>query len=167
MIRILFVCHGNICRSPMAEYIFNDIVRREGLERDVEALSAGTSAEELGRPVYPPAKSYLRRLGIDPSGKRARVMERGDFERFDLIVAMERYNVRNMARFCPPGGMDKVRLLRDFTDSPGDIDDPWYSGDFEGVGRQIEEGCAGLLEYLKREYPYLRGGQGRGKRSQE
>ena len=149
MIRILFVCHGNICRSPMAEFIFRDIVRRERLDWAIEALSAGTSSEELGCPVYPEAKAYLRRMGIDPVGKRARVITRADFDECDLIVAIERYNVRNLARVCPPGDMAKVKLLLDFTDKPGDIEDPWYSGNFDRVGDQIRRGCEGLLRFVR------------------
>ncbi|MBR0158677.1 MAG: low molecular weight phosphotyrosine protein phosphatase [Clostridia bacterium] len=147
--KVLFVCHGNICRSPMAEFIFKDIVRREGLEDVIGAASAGTSAEELGCTVYPEARAYLRRIGIDPGGKRARVITRADFDEFDLIVAMERYNVRNLARYCPPGGMEKVRLLLDFTDAPGDIEDPWYSGNFDRVGDRIRAGCEGLLRWIR------------------
>jgi protein-tyrosine phosphatase len=156
MIRILFVCHGNICRSPMAEYIMRDMVAERGLSGEIEVSSAGTSSEELGCGVYPPAKAYLRRLGIDPSGKRARQMGREDFEDHDMLVAMERYNLRNMMRYCPKGMENKTFLLRDFTDSPGDIEDPWYTGDFEKVGRQIREGCRALLEKLVSEHPEFR-----------
>ena len=156
MVKILFVCHGNICRSPMAEYIMRDILTERGLSGEVEVASAGTSSEELGSPVYPPAKAYLRRLGIDPSGKQARQMSRKDFDEYDMLVAMERYNLRNMARYCPAGGDKKMFLLRDFTGTPGDIEDPWYSGNFEGVGDQIREGCEGLLEWLVSQHPEFR-----------
>ncbi len=149
--RVLFVCHGNICRSPMAEFIFKDIVRREGLADVIDAASAGTSAEELGCAVYPEARAYLRRIGIDPGGKRARVITRADFDDFDLIVAMERYNVRNLARYCPQDGMERVRLLREFTDAPGDIEDPWYSGNFDRVGDQIRAGCEGLFRWIRKQ----------------
>lgn len=149
MIKILFVCHGNICRSPMAEFIFNYIAAREGLGGTVTASSAGTSSEELGNPVYPQARSYLKKIGIDASGKYARQMTEDDFREFDLIIAMEKYNVRAMMRFCPQGCEEKIKLLRDYTGSPGDIEDPWYTGNFNIVGQQIEEGCRGLLERIR------------------
>lgn len=150
MKRILFICHGNICRSPMAEFCMKDLVRRAGAEGRYEIASAATSAEELGNPVYPPARALLSRHGISCAGKTARQMTAADYGRYDLLIAMERYNLRNMARICPdPEG--KMRLLLDFTDRPGDIDDPWYTGDFETAWRQISAGCRGLLAYLEGE----------------
>ncbi|MBO4326078.1 MAG: low molecular weight phosphotyrosine protein phosphatase [Clostridia bacterium] len=162
MIKVLFVCHGNICRSPMAEYIFREMIDREGLTGLVAAESAGTSAEELGRPVYPEARAYLRGMGIDPDGKRAKQVCASDFDDFDFIVAMERYNLTNLRRFGGRVRDGQLWLLRDFSDEGGDIEDPWYSGNFDVVGRQIREGCEGLVEWLKREYPELKAAALRG-----
>jgi len=127
------------------------LIREQGLEDVIEVASCATSAEELGSGVYPEAARYLRRIGIDPRGKRAVLITQRDLEEYDLLVAMERYNVNNMVRRLGSVPMEKVRLLGEFTRRGGDIEDPWYSGNFEKVGAMIEEGCAGLLEYILRE----------------
>lgn len=146
MYKILFVCHGNICRSPMAEFVFNDLVKKRGIT-GVFSQSAATSTEEIGNGVHYGTAAVLRRLGIDYSAKCARQMTRADFSEYDLIVGMDSANIRNIKRIS--GGSDeKVRLLLDFTDSPRDISDPWYTGDFERTYRDVLEGCEGLLEWL-------------------
>lgn len=146
MYNILFVCHGNICRSPMAEFVFNDLVKKRGIT-GVFSQSAATSTEEIGNGVHYGTAAILRRLGIDYSAKRARQITRADFSEYDLIVGMDSANIRNIKRFSG-GGDEKVRLLLDFTDSPRDISDPWYTGDFERTYRDVLEGCEGLLEWL-------------------
>ena len=149
MIRILFICHGNICRSPMAEFIMKDLVKREGLEWKFEIASAATSAEELGNPVYPPAKRELAAHGISCKGKTARQITRRDYQDYDYLVAMERYNLRNMKHILPEDPENKISLLMQFSGRDEDIEDPWYSGNFSQVYHQIEEGCAAMLEQLK------------------
>ena len=149
MNRILFVCHGNICRSPMAEFVMKDLVARAGLAGDFEIASAATSAEELGNPVYPPARRTLAAHGIRCDGKTARQLTRADYERWDLLVGMEKYNLRNMRRIVGDDPEGKLRLLMSFDGSNEEIDDPWYTGDFEGVYAQIRWGCAALLERLR------------------
>ncbi len=149
MIKILFICHGNICRSPMAEFIMKDLVRRAGLERRFEIASAATSAEELGNPVYPPAQRELARHGISCKGKVARQVACGDYRTYDYLIAMEKYNLRNLRRILPDDPEGKVSLLMEHAGTGEDIEDPWYTGNFEGVYAQIERGCAALLEELK------------------
>ena len=146
MTKILFICHGNICRSPMAEFILKDMVKRAGREQDFEIASAATSREEIGNDLYPPAKACLSAHKVPFGRHRARQITREDLERYDCIVAMESYNIRNLERLLGPS--DKYRLLLDFTDTPGGIADPWYSGDFELSFRQITEGCEGILRTL-------------------
>lgn len=148
MKKLLFVCHGNICRSPMAEFCLKDMLAKSGTA-NVTVSSAATSAEELGNPVYPPARQKLREHGIDPSGKRARQMSRNDYEKYDIIVAMERYNLRNMLRIIGGDPENKIRLLMDYTDTPGDVADPWYTGDFDEAWRDIKKGCEAMIERIK------------------
>lgn len=148
MIKILFVCHGNICRSPIAEFVMKDIVKKSHCESDFEIASAATSTEEIGNPVYPPARKKLMEHGINPAGKTARQMTKRDYAYYDYLIAMDNWNLRNMRRFVPDDPEQKVHLLRDFTDSPGEIDDPWYTGDFETAYRQILAGCQGLFDIL-------------------
>ena len=149
MIRILFVCHGNICRSPMAEYVMKDLVKRAGLENQFEIASAATSYEEIGNPVYPPARSVLKRHGIGCAGHAARHMERSDYEHYDYIIGMDHYNLRNMRAICGGDPQGKLHMLMSFTGSNAIVDDPWYTGEFEEVYGQIAEGCAAMLESLK------------------
>ena len=149
MHNILFVCHGNICRSPMAEFVMKDLVAKAGLESQFHIESAATSTEEIGNPVYPPARRKLREHGIDCSGKTARQLTRTDGERFDLLIGMDGANLRNMRRICP-NAEGKLHLLLDFTRRPGDVADPWYTGDFEATWQDVLEGCRGLLHSLMR-----------------
>ena len=148
--RILFVCHGNICRSPMAEFVMKKLVGEAGLSDAFEIDSAATSWEELGCPVYPPARRELAAHGIGCAGKTARRLEPSDYARYDWLVGMEDVNLRNMRRICGGDPQDKMRLLMDFAGG-GEIEDPWYSGRFGAVYRQIETGCRAMLDLLIRE----------------
>ena len=145
MIRILFVCHGNICRSPMAEFVMKDLAAKAGREAEFHIESAATSTEEIGNPVYPPARRKLAEHGIGCEGKTARQMRRSDYERFDLIVGMDSWHMRNMLHICGGAPEGKLRLLMDFTPRPGDVADPWYTRDFEATWRDVTEGCRGIL----------------------
>ena len=145
MIRVLFICWGNICRSPMAEFIMKDMVEKRGLADRFYIESAAHSAEEIGNPVYPPAKRELAKHGISCEGKTARQLRRDDYEKWDYIIGMEKINLGYMERILGGDPEGKVSLLMDFTGHPENIDDPWYTGDFEGVYRQIERGCEALI----------------------
>ena len=160
MIKILFVCQGNICRSPMAEFVMKNMVKEQaaalakvGLrEQDFEIASAATSTEEIGNPVYPPVRRLLAGHHIDCSHKRARQMAPQDFDYYDYIVAMDHYNLQNM-RWILPGSPNKsstkkVSLLMDYTNRPGDVADPWYTRDFNATWIDICEGCSGLLKNI-------------------
>ena len=148
MLRILFVCHGNICRSPRAEFVLKDMVTQEGREKDFLIESAATSTEEIGNSVYPPARKKLAEHGIGCEGKTARQMRASDYRRFDLLIGMDRANLRNMQRICGGDPDGKIHLLLDYTGRPGDVADPWYTGDFEATWRDVEEGCRGLLSAI-------------------
>ena len=145
MKRILFICHGNICRSPMAEFIMKDLVQKACLEDKFYIESAATSTEELGNEVYPPAKRKLAEHGISCKGKTARQITRADYNRFDMLIGMDDWNLRNMKRFWPEDSEGKIYKLMDFTNRPGDVADPWYTGDFEATWRDCLEGCEALL----------------------
>ncbi|MBR3298116.1 MAG: low molecular weight phosphotyrosine protein phosphatase [Clostridia bacterium] len=149
MIRILFVCHGNICRSPMAEFVMKDMVQKLGLEHRYEIASAATSREEIDNPVYPPARRKLAENGISCEGHRARLMTKADYEYYDLIVCMDRANLRNAQRIAGGDSENKIVLLLDHTSRKGcEVADPWYTGDFEATWRDVAEGCSGLIESL-------------------
>lgn len=148
MIKILFICHGNICRSPMAEFIMKDLVKKAGLEQKIIIESAATSAEEIGNPVYPPARRKLAEHGIDCSCKRARQLRNSDYEKYDLLIGMDRANLRDMYRICGGDFADKMHLLMDFTDRPGEVADPWYTDDVDTAWRDVEEGCQGLFQKI-------------------
>lgn len=146
--KILFVCHGNICRSPMAEFVLRDMVAARGLGDRFEIASAATSAEEIGNPVYPPARAELRRHGIACAGKTARRLVRADYAAYDWLIGMERVNIRNMLRILGGDPDGKVCRLLDFSEAPRDIDDPWYSGQFDRTYADIVAGCEALLGKL-------------------
>ncbi len=148
MTKILFVCHGNICRSPMAEFVMKRLARDRGMERDLEIASAATSREEIGNPVYPPARRKLAEHGISCSGKTAVQITAADYDRYDYIILMDSNNRRNLRRIIPDDPDGKVRMLTDFTDRPRDVADPWYTGDFERTWRDISEGCSALMEHI-------------------
>lgn len=151
MIKILFLCHGNICRSPMSEYIFRDMVTRRGIANEFYIASAATSREEIGNPVYPPAKRILREHGISCDGKYAVQMTRADYDKYDYILAAEDYNIRNILRIIREDPQHKVCRLLDFSDHPRNIADPWYTGDFETTYADIVEGCESFLRYLEKQ----------------
>lgn len=149
MIKILFVCHGNICRSPMAAYVMKDLVEKAGLQDEFVIDSAATSREELGNPVYPPAKRKLAEHGISCEGHAARQMQSSDYERYNLLIGMDRANIRNMQRICKGDPDEKMHLLMDYTERSGrEVADPWYTRDFEATWRDIEDGCNGLLQKI-------------------
>lgn len=144
MIKILF-----ICRSPMAEFVMKDLVKKAGLEQDFRIASAATSTEEIGNPVYSPARRKLAEHGIQCSGYKARQLTNGDYDRYDLLIGMDVRNLQNMHRICGGDHADKMHLLMDFTDRPGDVADPWYTDDFEATWQDVLEGCQGLLRFIE------------------
>ncbi len=147
MKHILFICHGNICRSPIAEYVFKDMT--QGKELLIESMAV--SAEELGNPIYPPAAAVLRRRGIPFGNHRARRITKADYDRFDLILMMEEYNRSRLMQIIGSDPEGKVCRLMDLTDTPCDIEDPWFSGNFDRVFDQIQEGCQALLKRIEEE----------------
>jgi len=150
MLKVLFVCHGNICRSPMAEFVMKDLVRKAGLESQFEIASAATSYEEYGNPVYPPAKRKLAEHGIDCTGKTARPLEKKDYSRYDLLIGMDSSNIRNMLRICGGDPERKIHLLLEYAGRTDGIADPWYTGNFDTTWNDVEEGCTALLQQLLR-----------------
>lgn len=148
MVKILFVCHGNICRSPMAEFVMKQLVEQAGCARRFEIASAATSTEEIGNPVYPPARRKLAEHGISCAGKTARRMTRADYDRYDLLIGMDRENLAGMHRICGGDPAGKIHLLLDYTARPGSVADPWYTGDFDATWRDVQAGCRGLLDTL-------------------
>ncbi len=148
MIKILFICHGNICRSPMAEFLMKDLVKKEGLAEKFEIASAATSDEEIGNPVYPPVRELLSKRGIPCKGKAARQLRRDDYDRYDYFVGMDSANRRNMLRLFNGDPKGKVSLLLDYTDHPRDVADPWYTRNFITAEKDILEGCKALLQTL-------------------
>ena len=159
MIKILFVCHGNICRSPAAEFIMKDLVQKQGRAAEFEIASAAVSSEEIwngvGGPVYPPMREELRRLGIGTKGnelgvaeKQAEKLTREMYFEYDLLIGMDRQNMVRMKKICGNDPEGKMSLLMDHTETPGDVEDPWYTRDFAGVCRQITRGCEALLKEI-------------------
>ena len=148
MVKILFVCHGNICRSTMAQYVMEDLLRKAGQEGKYVVDSAGTSREELGNPVHPGTRRKLAEMGVPCGGHRARQMTSGDYAYFDVLVGMDEANLREMRRLTGGDPQGKIHLLLDYTGRPGSIADPWYTGDFDATWRDVLAGCQGLLEQL-------------------
>lgn len=152
MTKILFVCHGNICRSPMAEYVMKDLVKRAGVADQFQIDSAATSREELGNPVYPPARRKLAEHGISCGGHAARQLRPGDYGAYDLLIGMDSANIRNMRRICGGDAAGKIHLLLDYADRPGqEVADPWYTGDFEATWQDVLAGCRGILRGIQPE----------------
>ena len=149
MTKILFVCHGNICRSPMAEFVMKDLVKKAGLTSQFQIASAATSREEIGTPVYPPARRKLAEHGISCAGKTARQLTRADYGAYDLLIGMDQANLRNMRRICGGDPEGKIHLLLEYADRSGqEVADPWYTGDFEATWQDVLAGCQGLLASL-------------------
>ncbi len=148
MIKVLFICHGSICRSPMAEFVMKDLVKKAGLTSQLGIASAATSREEIGNPVYPPARRKLAEHGITCAGHAARQLTADDYKAYDLLIGMDGANLRNMLRICGGDPDGKMHLLLDYAGRPGDVADPWYTGDFEATWRDVLAGCRGLLEEL-------------------
>ena len=149
MKKILFVCHGNICRSPMAEFIMKDIVKKAGMDDQFHIESAATSTEEIGNSVYPPARRKLAEHGISCEGKTARQMTSSDYDRFDLLVGMDEWNIRNMKRIAGGDPDRKIFKMLDFTSRHGDVADPWYTGNFDATWRDCLEGCEMIFQQYK------------------
>ena len=149
MTKVLFICHGNICRSPMAEFVMKDLVRRAGCAGRYEIASAATSSEEIGNPVYPPARRKLAEHGIGCAGKTARRLTRADYAAWDLLIGMDEENLYNMRRLCGGDPAGKMHLLLEYARRPGEVADPWYTGDFEATWRDVLDGCRGLLAALE------------------
>ena len=148
MIRIMFVCHGNICRSPMAEFVMKKLVREAGREDEFFIRSSATSADELGNPVYPPARREMAKHGIDTTGKVSVRLTLEDYGRYDLFIGMDSANIRNMTRMLGGDPEGKIRKLMEYTSRGGDVADPWYTGDFEATWRDVLDGCTELLKKL-------------------
>lgn len=148
MNKILFVCLGNICRSPMAEFVMKDIVEKAGLSHEFEIASAATSTYEIGNPVYPPARQKLAEHGIDCKGKTARQITKSDYDYYDYIVAMDHNNISNLKKMLGEDPKGKISLLMDYTSRPADVADPWYTGDFQATWNDVTEGCDALLSFI-------------------
>ena len=145
MTKILFICHGNICRSPMAEYVMKNLAKNR---EDIYVESKAVSTEEIGNPIYPPAARTLNKHSIPFGNHQARQIKKEDYEIFDYIIVMEEYNLSRLFRIIGSDPENKVSKLLDFTNTPGDIEDPWFTGNFEKVFEQITLGCKGLLERI-------------------
>lgn len=150
-LKILFICHGNIYRSPMAEFLFRDYVRKKGLEDHFHIESAATSYEEIGNRVHHGTRRILDSLGIDCSEKRARRMTKADYLDYDYLIGMDEENIRNMYRFYDNDPDGKIIQFLDYSRHPRAIADPWYTGNFEETYQDIKEGCESFLEHLKKE----------------
>ncbi len=155
MIRVLFICHGNICRSPMAEFVLKDMVEKLNISRRFDIASAATSTEEIwngrGNPVYPPAKKELAKHGISCDGKRAVQLKREDYDKYDYIIGMDYANIRNMHRILGGDPEGKIKLMLEFAGEDREVADPWYTGRFEDTYRDVEKGCKGLLNFICKE----------------
>ena len=152
MIKVLFICHGNICRSPMAEFVLKDMAEKAGLADQLVIDSAATSTEAIGNGIHHGTMSIFRKYHIPCTGHRARQMTRRDYEEYDYLIGMDHWNIRNMSRIAGGDPQNKIRLLLDFTDRAGqEIADPWYTGEFETTYRDVLEGCQGFLAYIREE----------------
>lgn len=148
MIKIMFVCHGNICRSPMAEFVFRHMVKEKYLSDKFYIASSATSREEIGNPIHRGTKSKLREVGISCEGKTAVQLTKKDYEIYDYIICMESYNIKNVLRIIGDDKDGKVHRLLDFSSKPRDIADPWYTGNFDETYNDVIEGCSALLDFI-------------------
>ena len=148
MIKVMFVCYGNICRSPTAEFVFRDIVKKNGMEKDFVISSSATSSEELGNPVYSPSREEMKRHGIDCSGKYAIKLKSSDYDNYDLFIGMDSMNIRNMTSILNGDPDGKIHKLMDYTSKGGDVSDPWYTRRFDIAYYDILNGCTALFEHL-------------------
>lgn len=147
MTNIMFVCHGNICRSPMAEFVMKDMVKKHGMEKEFFIVSSATSTEEIGNPVHPGTRKKLAEYNISTEGKYAVQFKNTDYDKYDYIICMDNFNVRNLMRIIGSDIDEKVYKLLDF-DGGGDVDDPWYTGDFDTTYNDIYRGCKALLKSI-------------------
>ncbi|WRS27234.1 low molecular weight protein-tyrosine-phosphatase [Oscillospiraceae bacterium MB08-C2-2] len=155
MFRILFVCHGNICRSPMAEFVMKDMVEKQGLEDQFSIASAATSREELGNPVHRGTQAKLRECGISTKGKYATQLTKQDYSQYDYLIGMDSRNVANMHRIVGEDPEHKIFRLLDLSHQPRDIADPWYTGDFDATYADVTEGCELLLDFVLKKNPLM------------
>lgn len=151
MVKILFVCHGNICRSPMAEFVMKDMVKKQGMADEFYIASAATSTEEIGNGVHHGTRKKLASVGIGVDGKTAVQLKKSDYDKYDYILGMDSWNMRNMKRMLPEDKENKVHLLLDFSDESRDIADPWYTGNFDATYNDVVEGCTALLKKIQKE----------------
>ena len=149
MVKVLFICHGNICRSPMAEFILKDMVQKRGIADRFLIASAATSTEEIGNPVHHGTRNKLAKYGISTAGKYAVQMTKRDYDKYDYLIGMDQWNLRNMKRILGRDPQRKLYLLLDFSQQPRDIADPWYTGNFDRTYEDIVEGCEAFLTYLR------------------
>ena len=152
MIKILFICHGNICRSPMAEYVMKDLVEKAGLADRFYIDSAATSTEEIGNGVHRGTRRKLHEMGIHCGDHRAVQLKRTDYDKYDYLIGMDSWNIRNILRIVGEDSEGKVHRLLEYAGKERDIDDPWYTGDFDATYRDVSAGCGGLLEHIRRLY---------------
>lgn len=148
MKKILFVCHGNICRSTMAEFVMKDMIKAKNVENQFDIASAATSIEEIGNPVYPPVRTLLASHGINCDGKTARQITKADYDYYDMIIAMDKNNLRSLHNLLGKDTYHKISLLMDYTSHPRDVADPWYTRDFNATWRDVNEGCSNLLKLI-------------------
>ena len=148
MIKVMFVCLGNICRSPMAEFVFKDMIKKRGLEDLFFVSSAATSSEELGNPVHHGTRNKLKEHGISSDGKQAIQLTKDDYYKYDYLIGMEEKNIKNMHRILGLDNKKKIYKLLDFSNKPRDIADPWYTGDFDKTYEDIYEGCEAFLKFV-------------------
>lgn len=150
MIKILFICHGNICRSPMAEFVMKDLVKKENLNDNFFIASAATSTEEIGNPVHYGTKNKLKEVNISVDGKVAVQLTKSDYDKYDYLIAMDNYNLKNISKIIKNDPENKISLLLDFTNDKRDIADPWYTGNFDKTYDDILKGCTSLLNFIKK-----------------
>ena len=150
MKKILFVCHGNICRSPMAEFVLKDMVAKRKISHNFHIESSATSREEIGNDIHYGTKNKLKKVGVPFTPRRATQITKSDYDKYDFILCIDNNNIRNLSRIIPNYKDDKIKILLDFSNNPRNIADPWYTGNFEDTYNDIIEGCEALLNYIEK-----------------